>query len=84
MHEGIYRPVSVTAVTPCGDRLSCRSYQLITPPEQDRRPSAVYKDVIVRGAAENALPEEYRKFLAAIEDNGYSGEVEVALDLSQR
>ena len=84
MHQGIYRPVAVTAVTPAGERLTCRSYQLITPPEQDRRPSAVYKDVIERGAAENGLPDEYRAFLAAVEDNGYRGQVEVSLDLSQR
>ena len=71
-------------MTPAGEQLRCRSYQLTAPPERDRRPSAVYKEVIVRGAAENQLPEEYRRFLAASEDNGYRGEVEVALDLGRR
>ncbi|KAF0304795.1 Gamma-glutamylcyclotransferase [Amphibalanus amphitrite] len=84
VQQGIYRPVTVTAETPAGERLRCRSYQLVTPPERDRRPSAVYKDVIERGAAENQLPAEYRARLAAIEDNGYRGQVEVALDLAQR
>ena len=71
-------------MTPAGERWSCRSYQLIAPPERDRRPSAVYKEVIVRGATENHLPEEYRRFLAGIEDNGYRGQVEVSLDLSRK
>ena len=29
----------------------------VKPVEEDRRPSAVYLDVIVRGAKENGLPE---------------------------
>jgi len=82
--NGIYRPLTVTAVTPDGSSCSCRSYQLVTPPETDRRPSAVYHDVIVRGAVESGLPGDYVERLRAIENNGYSGRVEVELNLSEK
>ncbi|XP_037077804.1 gamma-glutamylcyclotransferase-like [Pollicipes pollicipes] len=83
VHQGIYRPLSVMAETPDGRRLACRSYQLAAPPGGDGRPSAVYKRVILLGATENALPDAYLRFLAALPDNGYSGDVDVGLDLGQ-
>ena len=33
------------------------TYYLVKPEEEDRRPSAVYMDVILRGARENSLPQ---------------------------
>ena len=43
------------------------------PPSEDCRPSKVYKEVIVEGALEHALPTEYVKKLKSIKDNGYGG-----------
>ena len=51
------------------------------PEGSDCRPSTVYKRVIVHGAIENGLPEQYIKKLENIEDNGYDGEVDVQLPL---
>ena len=51
----------------------------------DRRPSAVYKNVMIQGAKENGVPDDYIKnCLEAIEDNGYTGEVQVKLDLLKK
>ena len=57
------------------------TYFLIKPDEEDRRPSWVYKDVIVRGALEHSLPEDYINKLRAVKDNGYKGDVSVTVDL---
>ena len=65
--------------------LKCRCYQQITELEEDRRPSAVYKNVMVRGARENGVPEDYiNNELITIIDNGYDGDVEVKLELEKR
>ena len=37
--------------------------------------------MILRGAREHHLPEEYIAKLRAVEDNGYRGEVSVTVDL---
>ena len=42
------------------------------------------EDVIVRGAEEHNIPEEYLDWLRGIEDNGYRGDVNVALNLRER
>ncbi|XP_066942378.1 gamma-glutamylcyclotransferase-like isoform X2 [Macrobrachium rosenbergii] len=83
VHQGIYKAVEVDVETLTGEQVRARSYQIIRPLEQDRRPSSVYLDVIVRGAKENGLPEDYVKFLEGIEHNGYNGEVDVKLDLEK-
>ena len=54
--------------------MSAVSYRLVAPEEKDKRPSGVYKDVIVKGAREHKLPKHYIKRLETIEDNGYRGE----------
>ena len=60
------------------------TYFLVKPEEEDKRPSFVYKDVIVRGAEEHNIPGEYLEWLRGIEDNGYRGDVKVKLDLRER
>ena len=67
-----------------GSVLQAVTYYLVTGQEEDRRPSAVYKDVIVRGAEEHGVPSHYVDWLRSIQDNGYSGEVSLGLDLRQR
>ncbi|XP_068226953.1 gamma-glutamylcyclotransferase-like [Palaemon carinicauda] len=82
VHQGIYKAVEVDVETLDGEKVKARSYQIIRPLEKDRRPSSVYMDVIIRGAKENGLPEDYIKYLEGIEDNGYNGKVDVKLNLN--
>ncbi len=85
VHQGIYKPLFVQVTTVDGETLNCRCYQQTREWEIDRRPSAVYKNIMIRGAKENGIPEEYiQNTLETIVDNGYSGEVEVKLDLLQK
>ena len=68
-----------------GEFLQCRSYQQVQDCEMDRRPSIVYKNVMIRGARENGVPAEYIKnYLEAIVDNGYDGQVEIQMDLLKK
>ncbi len=68
-----------------GEVLQCRSYQQVQDWEMDRRPSIVYKNVMIRGARENGVPDEYIKnCLEAIVDNGYDGQVEIQMDLLKK
>ena len=75
--SGIYKPIEVQVETPAGDKLTCRSYQLLILNAKDPRPSPHYLDVIKRGARQNGLPAEYLQFLDNIEHNGYEGEVKM-------
>jgi len=65
------------------DDVQARTYRLIRPLEEDRRPSKVYRDVILRGARQNGIPQDYLAFLEGIEHNGYDSDVDVKLDLSR-
>ncbi|KAK4021026.1 hypothetical protein OUZ56_002960 [Daphnia magna] len=79
------KPLSVQVVTIDGETLICRCYQQTREWEIDRRPSAVYKNIMIKGAKENGVPEHYVKNnLETIEDNGYNGEVQVKMDLLQK
>lgn len=57
VHQNIYRVMDVEVETEKGNYVPARSYQVIRPLDDDRRPSFVYLDVIIRGAKENGLPE---------------------------
>merc|ERR1712227_11453 len=74
VHTGIYKPVQIQVDTGGGECLSCRSYQLLKS-STDKRPSPHYLDVIIRGAVQNALPEDYITQLRSIETNTYTGDV---------
>ena len=63
------------------------TYFMVKLEEEDKRPSYVYKYVIVivRGAEEHNIRQEYLDWLRGIEDNGYRGDVnDVGLDLKER
>lgn len=45
-------------------------------------PSLRYKNVIIQGAKEHNLPEEYITYLENIPDNGYNGVVDVNIPLN--
>ncbi|XP_048731862.2 gamma-glutamylcyclotransferase-like [Ostrea edulis] len=79
--EGIYDAISVDIITPDNKTYSdCRTYVMqksyITD-KFDNRPSPHYKDVLVKGAQQNHIPQTYIEFLQNIEDNGYSGVIPV-------
>nr|XP_053640562.1 gamma-glutamylcyclotransferase-like [Cherax quadricarinatus]XP_053640563.1 gamma-glutamylcyclotransferase-like [Cherax quadricarinatus]XP_053640564.1 gamma-glutamylcyclotransferase-like [Cherax quadricarinatus] len=75
VNNGVYKVLEVDVETPNGESVRARCYQQLITFTEDKRPSSVYKNVIIQGARENGLPENYIKFLESIEDNGYSGEV---------
>ncbi|KAK3086844.1 hypothetical protein FSP39_024363 [Pinctada imbricata] len=82
--ESCYDRLEVTVSSKEGKTYTCRTYKMkqgIYQPGVDNRPSPQYKDVIVRGARQNGLPSEYITELAKIEDNGYSGHVQVYEDV---
>ena len=66
-----------------GIRLICRTYSLLKRDSDDVRPSPQYKDVILKGAAQNNLPKEYIEKLIDIETNGYTGEVQIKSSLDR-
>jgi len=75
-----YDPITFTVETDAGQKLECRSYVVSgTPAILDKRPSQVYKNVIIKGATEHRLPPEYIEQLKNIEDNGYAGPVGIEL-----
>lgn len=70
---------------PHSSPITAYTYQLLKdrylPEGSDCRPSAVYKQVIVKGAREHRLPGHYIKKLENIKDNGYNGKVGVKVSL---
>ncbi|XP_055067568.2 gamma-glutamylcyclotransferase [Misgurnus anguillicaudatus] len=67
---GMYSPMDVSVSTSDQD-LSCRTYIMnscVYAP-----PSPQYLEVIVMGAEQNGLPEDYKEKLRAIETNKYEG-----------
>ncbi|XP_022094562.1 gamma-glutamylcyclotransferase-like [Acanthaster planci] len=77
VHEGVYRRLEHLQVTAATSQsiLECISYQFKDP--FFVKPSPYYLKVIKMGALQNNLPEEYRRYLDSIEDNGYSGPLPV-------
>lgn len=75
-HEGVfrdppaYRRVTVEVTTPSGDRVRCRSYQVVAPDPGTPPPSPAFKETLVRGARAVGLPAAYVARLAALPDNG--------------
>ena len=73
----IYRPIEVSVKTAEGKVLLCRSYQMCCDRTPNSLPSKYYKDVIVKGAIQNGLPEAYIEFLKAIKCNDFEGSVPI-------
>lgn len=53
-----------------GQELQCLSYRIVCKDTEDHRPSPQYLEVIVQGAIQNKLPDEYIQKLKQIEHNG--------------
>jgi hypothetical protein len=88
--DKIYHRFDVDVVLPEGGTRKCHVYQQCVIPgstedieelADDRKPSAVYLNIIKAGGKESNLPEEYQKFLQRIPDNGYSGKVDIEVAL---
>jgi len=80
----VYKRKEVQVELEDGTNTTAYTYYLVKPDEQDKRPSKVYLDVILNGAREHSLPAEYIRKLEAIEHNGYTGDVNIGLDLEKR
>jgi GMP synthase-like glutamine amidotransferase/cation transport regulator ChaC len=77
-HEGLfreppaYRRVVVDVTTPTGDRVRCRSYQVVSPDPRTPPPSRAFKETLIRGARTVGLPAPYVALLSALPDNGHA------------
>ena len=61
-----------------GESLNCRTYKVPSISDgEDKRPSPHYMDVIISGAVQQGMPQEYINVLKAIEHNNYKGRVEI-------
>ncbi|XP_019696848.1 gamma-glutamylcyclotransferase isoform X2 [Harpegnathos saltator] len=89
VQNNIYHALSVDVETPNGTILNCRVYQQCHNPTEyikpvdlpmDRKPSPLYL-MMIKGAQENNLPDDYLKFLKSISDNGYKGKYDISLSL---
>lgn len=88
--RNVYRPLEVTVETPSGSTDICRVYILCDNPgplhslDQDftAEPSQTYIHVIISGAIESGLPEEYIQWLKSAKHNGQKAKRELvqALD----
>ncbi|XP_030372636.1 gamma-glutamylcyclotransferase-like isoform X2 [Scaptodrosophila lebanonensis] len=81
--EGVYIPISVPVFSlTCKENIVCRAYHLSEQPQTDlrglgsglipydRQPSQTYLKVLVKGALETGVPDEYIKWLRSIKNNG--------------
>lgn len=68
-----YRRITVDLESVAGDRVTCRSYQVVDPDPDGLLPSPAYRDTILRGARAVGLPSDYLAGLEGIGDNGYVG-----------
>uniref|UniRef100_T1IZ91 gamma-glutamylcyclotransferase n=1 Tax=Strigamia maritima TaxID=126957 RepID=T1IZ91_STRMM len=77
-----YDAMTVLVHSAQGCHLQCRSYAVPSGPRPvDARPSPIYKNVIIKGAIEHHLPQDYVDQLNKIDDNGYSGPVSINLSI---
>eukprot|EP00057_Strongylocentrotus_purpuratus_P020850 XP_011675324.1 PREDICTED: uncharacterized protein LOC577509 isoform X2 [Strongylocentrotus purpuratus] len=71
----IYRRMKVGVASQDGTCHSCWTYSMMD--FHENTPSPQYLNVIRKGAEQNSLPPHYLTWLRSIEDNGYSGQVEI-------
>ena len=64
---------NMVVTTPESKKLSVLTYHLVKGLDMDPIPSAVYHGVILKGAMEHNLPDEYIEFLRGIKNNGFTG-----------
>ncbi|XP_038076367.1 gamma-glutamylcyclotransferase-like [Patiria miniata] len=75
VNKGFYRrldPVTITSPGPVPEDLRCFTLQMVDP-IFGKKPSPHYLKVILAGARQKCLPDDYQKSLADVEHNGYDG-----------
>lgn len=88
VQNNIYIPLIKEIITPNGEKIKCRVYQMVKQPTgkvdladdalpYERRPSKTYLDTIINGAIESGLPVKYNEFLKSIQHNGKLAEPEM-------
>lgn len=77
VHNKVYRPIKIAVETAAGSGEECRVYILCENPglleanqETTSLPSETYINVIIAGAIESGLPEEYIQWLKTVKHNG--------------
>ena len=88
MHQGLYERFEISVETKDGSWLPCLIYRLTAQTRQagveelgtEQKPSPFYKDVMLNGARENHLPDDYVNFIETIVDNGYTGEIDLQIE----
>ncbi|CAG5120732.1 unnamed protein product, partial [Candidula unifasciata] len=68
--EVFYQPIEVSVANQQGQIIKCRTYEMDRDTVDDPKPSPHYKKVVLAGARQNGLPEEYVRFLESFPDNG--------------
>ena len=63
---------NIEVTTPEAEKISVLTYHLVKGLEMEPVPSAVYHGVILKGAMEHNLPDEYIEFLQGIKNNGFT------------
>ncbi|KAJ8969240.1 hypothetical protein NQ317_002638 [Molorchus minor] len=71
VHDNIYIPLMLEAEKFCWGQAEMSDIP------EDRQPSAVYLNTILKGAIESGLPKDYQEFLKRIPHNGYVGDVDI-------
>lgn len=72
---------NMEVTTPECEKISVLTYHLVKGLNMDPIPSAVYHSIILKGAMEHGLPDEYVKFLRGIKNNGYKGDGETVFEM---
>uniref|UniRef100_A0A0B7B3N7 gamma-glutamylcyclotransferase n=1 Tax=Arion vulgaris TaxID=1028688 RepID=A0A0B7B3N7_9EUPU len=70
IQEIFYHPIDVDVKSEQGEIIKCRTYEMDKTLLTDTKPSPHYKKVVIAGARQNKLPEEYIQFLESFPDNG--------------
>ncbi|XP_045194682.2 gamma-glutamylcyclotransferase-like [Mercenaria mercenaria] len=87
--ELVYDSKNVTVTSLDGREYTCRTYQLPASYFEDEgpnnRPSPMYLDIIIKGAIQNKLPEDYVHFLRTVETNDLlDNDLEIYADILKR
>ncbi|XP_070579378.1 gamma-glutamylcyclotransferase-like [Ptychodera flava] len=82
--RGIYRNIEVQVETPEGEKISCRCLEMCSPLPEVGFPSPQYLSVIVDGAVQRGLPEDYIKMLKSTPHNGFTGEVAIMEEIKEK
>lgn len=78
----VYKRIQLQAEADQNQIFTCVSYQLLEQHMNNSThiPSKVYKGVILRGAKQHHLPQEYIAQLEQIPDNGWDADIDEMLD----